>query len=1108
MSNVKESGDENTEEILGRGIRSGSSPALPRSAAAITAVIGLLGLAGWVFAVPLLKSVLPGAVEMKSNAAVGLVLAACALFILCDRPSPPAQRLAQRFTLVVAALGLVTLVEYAFGWQLGIDELLFRDTTDAYNPYRGRMSPYSSVAFVLIGLALAALPHPALRRLASPAALFVMGIGAVAYVGYLWNANELVTDVWVPPVAINTAFAFILLGAGTFLANQTTAPRRTAGEVIVGGSVETRILAGFIGALVLLFVASGYTYRTGAEFAESARLVAYTQQVRSELNRLDASISTAESTQRNYLLTGEPKIKEKYTLHAAQVVEYEQNLSQLVADNPEQMQTLAALRPLIVQRMNALARHVSLFESHGTRAAQAAMALDDGIPAMEAINGLFDRMDAVEVALLFKREVDFARTRELSLVALLVMLALATAMLMLLYRDIRRGIAARAQIRQALKLETERLDLALRSAGMAMWNSELRTDRVSLDERWAMIIGGEPGPRVTTAGDLLKLVPAQHRDRLLAAAADITSGRTDKYRVEHQVRTGSGEWRWIESQGEVVDRDAQGRALRMIGLNHDITERKQAEQDLVAARDEAQRANAAKDTFLATMSHEIRTPLNGLLGMLELLGLSRLDGEQRDSLQMARDSGRGLVRIIDDVLDHAKMEAGKLELRLEPVSIAQLLRRVLNTYHAVASAKDLSLTQSVDPRISPSLMADPLRVSQILNNFVSNALKFTTEGYVEVRAELLGRSGGADTVCLSVTDTGIGIEPEAQQRLFQPFEQAGAVTARLYGGTGLGLSISRRLAEMMGGTIAVTSAPGDGTTMSVTFTLPISAAALAEPAREGSTAVAPILAAGAPGAGPLVLAVDDHPTNRGLLARQIAALGLRVQTAVDGREALTLWRAGGITLVVTDCNMPQMDGYAFSRAIREIEAKDGRPRTPVIAWTANVLPGAAAQCHAAGMDDILTKPAELAVLKAMLSKWLPSAATAMAGPDDAADAGSGAAQMAPIDLAELDKIAASAAERAEILLDFMTQSRIDLARLPSALTLQDLPACARIAHRMKGSSRMVGARELAATCETMERAARQGSPEDAGTAQAAMNRALEQFRAHVAETTGANEEKK
>lgn len=541
------------------------------------------------------------------------------------------------------------------------------------------------------------------------------------------------------------------------------------------------------------------------------------------------------------------------------------------------------------------------------------------------------------------------------------------------------------------------------------------------------------------------------------------------------------------------------------GIVRDITERKEAEHAVVAAKDEAEHANAAKDMFLAAMSHEIRTPLNGLLGMLELLGLSRLDGEQRDSLQIARDSGRGLVRIIDDVLDHAKIEAGKLEIRVEPVSMAQLLRRVVNTYHAVASAKDLTLTKIVDPRISPSLLADQLRVLQILNNFVSNALKFTADGYVEVRAELLGRAGDADTVRFSVKDTGIGIEPDVQQRLFQPFEQAAASTARLYGGTGLGLSISQRLAEMMGGTIQAESVPGMGTTMSLSLTLPISDAAPAEFGSEAATTIAPLRARVAAGAGPLVLAVDDHSTNRELLSRQIAALGLRAQTAADGHEALALYQAGGFALVITDCNMPGMDGYALSRAIREIEARESRPRTPIIAWTANVLPGAAALCYAAGMDDILTKPAELEALKRMLAKWLPPVATT--GPIDPGDEDSSGTQATVNAFAGLDKIAATAAERAEILLDFITQTRSDRAGLHTAMIKQDFPVCARIAHRMKGSSRMVGAQDLAAACEAIENAARQANLEDTGAAEAAMDRALKSLDAHIAGTAGANMER-
>jgi CheY-like chemotaxis protein/HPt (histidine-containing phosphotransfer) domain-containing protein len=248
-----------------------------------------------------------------------------------------------------------------------------------------------------------------------------------------------------------------------------------------------------------------------------------------------------------------------------------------------------------------------------------------------------------------------------------------------------------------------------------------------------------------------------------------------------------------------------------------------------------------------------------------------------------------------------------------------------------------------------------------------------------------------------------------------------------------------------------------------------------------------------------VLAVDDHPTNRELLARQIEALGLRVQTAVDGREALAVWLDGGIDVVVTDCNMPNMDGYALSRAIRDIEAKEHRQRTPVIAWTANVLPSAGELCRAAGMDDILTKPAELNALRQTLARWVASSGAAPPGPDDAPTPASQTDPVAALTLLGLGRIASTPAERAEILVDFISNSESDLSDLRAAQRVADHPACARIAHRMVGSSRMIGAIELAGVCEDMERAARQGSSDDVRKADAAMDGALCRLDAHLAE---------
>ncbi len=672
------------------------------------------------------------------------------------------------------------------------------------------------------------------------------------------------------------------------------------------------------------------------------------------------------------------------------------------------------------------------------------------------------------------------------------------------FLGIARDIRYRKVAEQTLAQERDRLNMALTSANLAMWDADLVSGSISLDERWGAMIGEESETRVSTLDELVQLVPVADRDRLLGVVVQVMKGDVAEYRVEHPVRATDGSWRWIHSHGTVVERDAMGRALRMIGINSDITERKQIEQELLAAKEAAEQANVAKDVFLATISHEIRTPLNGLLGMLELLGLSQLDGEQRDTVETAIDSGRDLGRIIDDILDHAKIAAGKLEIRPEPVSIAQIVRRAVNTFTAVAHAKGLALTQEVDSDISPALSADPLRLLQILSNLISNAVKFTDQGRVEVRAELIGRKEGADTLRLSVRDTGIGIPAEAQTRLFQRFEQADTDTRRQYGGTGLGLAICSGLAEMMGGVTELESTPGEGTTISLTVTLPVAEVTRAEAEPEVSTRSRTTAASTAsplpPGARPSILVVDDHPTNRKMLARQLKSLGLRVRTAENGQQALALWRDGEFALVITDCNMPGMDGYGAARAIRECEAGDNRARTTIIAWTANVLPEVAAQCYAAGMDDILTKPTEMAVLKTLLSKWLAPSAF-----DPESEASSGT-QSAPIDHAELTKIVGTAADQAGIVRDFIVQTRSDLGDLDDALDRRDLPAAKRLAHRMKGASRMVGAHELATACVALEKAAHDGNLQNARGSKVEMERALESVAAHLSQAMGSSEE--
>jgi signal transduction histidine kinase/FixJ family two-component response regulator len=545
---------------------------------------------------------------------------------------------------------------------------------------------------------------------------------------------------------------------------------------------------------------------------------------------------------------------------------------------------------------------------------------------------------------------------------------------------------------------------------------------------------------------------------------------TDLQPFEHDFRVKDPAGvRWLRVMA-APRREADGSTLLNAHWG-DVTEQRRMARELRESKEAADAANRAKSTFLATMSHEIRTPMHGVLGMLELLLLTRLDGEQRTTLEIVRQSGGQLLRIIDDILDFSRIEAGKLELRPEPASVKEIVERVCDIYVGNASSKGLLLTRFVDGRISPALIVDATRLQQVLNNFVSNAIKFTSQGDVTLRAELVERHDGEDTVRFSVEDTGIGISPADQERLFQPFvETDGAGRGPSSGGTGLGLSICQRLAVLMGGTISLQSEVGRGTTISMLLPLPI-AAVTARPG-EAPPLVTPPSRRAAPTVqeardeGTLLLLVDDHPINRMVLARQVRALGYAAEVAQNGLEALDRWSSDAYALVITDCNMPEMNGYELARHIRSCEARNGHGRTPIIACTANALGGEAQNCYAAGMDDYLAKPIQLAQLAAKLEQWLPLTATR---PPLAARE----PRIAPIDRTVLAEISAGdpGVER-DILERFRVYNSEDAHLLLDAIEKADLREVTHASHRIKGASKTIGAMSLAAVCERLERASR------------------------------------
>jgi signal transduction histidine kinase/HPt (histidine-containing phosphotransfer) domain-containing protein/ActR/RegA family two-component response regulator len=506
-------------------------------------------------------------------------------------------------------------------------------------------------------------------------------------------------------------------------------------------------------------------------------------------------------------------------------------------------------------------------------------------------------------------------------------------------------------------------------------------------------------------------------------------------------------------------------AMESARLLSELRERTDAAE---TARAEAEAANEAKSTFLATMSHEIRTPMNGVLGMMEVLERQGLGDDQLPLVATMRDSAQALVRIIDDVLDFSKIEAGRLELETTAFSLSGLVAGAVDTLRPQANAKGLAIAAEIEPGSNDALTGDPTRIRQILFNLLSNAVKFTERGEIVVRAGTVPLGGGQTRVTLAVKDTGIGLDAAQQARLFEPFSQADSSTTRRYGGTGLGLSIVRRLAQLMGGDVSVESAPGEGSTFTVTLVL------TAAPAESPLATLlkSPVAPSGAGVAvaknGDMtarVLVVDDHPVNREVLVRQLGLLGLPADTAEEGSEALAAWVPGRYAAVLADLHMPGMDGYELTRQLRAREAEG--LRTPIVAVTANAMRGEEERCLAAGMDAYLAKPVAIERLRATLERWLPIGEGAIA----ASPAGAGAA----IDRSVLAAWLGDDRAGIEALLQKFRDTAIESEQaIDAAWRAADLAGLAAAAHRLKGAAQAIGATPLGAAAGRLEQAGKAG----------------------------------
>ena len=485
---------------------------------------------------------------------------------------------------------------------------------------------------------------------------------------------------------------------------------------------------------------------------------------------------------------------------------------------------------------------------------------------------------------------------------------------------------------------------------------------------------------------------------------------------------------------------------------------------LVKAREAALEAARVKSEFVTNVSHELRTPLSGVIGMTGLLLSTPLDATQKEYARTIERSARDLLSIIDEILAFARAESGELELDTIDFDLRALVGELEGAFAETASAKGLELACLVEDPVPYGLGGDPVRLREVLSHVLGNAVKFTSEGTVVLRASLAGAGPAEAVVRFDVTDTGIGVPPEARERLFRPFSQADGSSSRKYGGTGLGLALSKRLVEAMGGDIGVRSQPGQGSTFWFT----------ARFARrdDAGDAVPAVLASERAGR-PRVLVVEDTPVNQKVAMAMLENLGYQADVVGNGLEAVEACSSAAYDAVLMDCQMPEMDGYKAAAWIRQREGPERR--IPIIALTATVGQGERERCLAAGMDDYLGKPARLQTLDSTLRKWIPR----MEDRPSPADVASVLPAEHPLRMLERQGRVELVVEIIDLFLETTPQR---LEQMREARLKGDTKELFSLAHSLKGAAVQLGAWGMAELCHKIQTLGRAGSMADTGDA--------------------------